>query len=203
MTGRREPPHWSRQDEFITVWDLKALLEAAAHISYAGAAEVTVEPGVVHPFREEIAFVVADVEGHSMGHGGLVSSAEIDVPVWAGDVWGFEIMLPSDPPRSAAPTHVPLPIFPAIERDLALVVPIGNSAAELDGLIRDCGGTLLESLELFDLYLDLEKDGGVRSLAFRLRFRAEDRTLKDKEVDRSVDLILRRLKEELNVEPRR
>ncbi|HIA72835.1 MAG TPA: hypothetical protein EYN99_00160 [Gemmatimonadetes bacterium] len=92
---------------------------------------------------------------------------------------------------------------PAIERDLALVVPIGNSAAELDGLIRDCGGTLLESLELFDLYLDLEKDGGVQSLAFRLRFRAEDRTLKDKEVDRSVDLILRRLKEELNVEPRR
>ena len=203
MTGRREPPHWSRQDEFITVWDLKALLEAAAHISYAGAAEVTVEPGVVHPFREELAFVVANVEGHSMGHGGLVSSAEMDVPVWAGDVWGFEITLPSDPPRLAAPTHVPLPIFPAIERDLALVVPIGNSAAELDGLIRDCGGTLLESLELFDLYLDLEKDGGVRSLAFRLRFRAEDRTLKDKEVDRSVDLILRRLKEELNVEPRR
>ena len=100
------------------------------------------------------------------------------------------------------PEHVPLPTFPAIERDLALIVPIGHTAAELDLLIRNSGGVLLESLEMFDLYFDPENDNGVRSLAFRLRFRSADRTLKDKEVDRSVDLILRRLKEELDVEPR-
>jgi len=55
---------------------------------------------------------------------------------------------------------------------------------------------------MFDLYFDPENDNGVRSLAFRLRFRSADRTLKDKEVDRSVALILHRLKEELDVEPR-
>ena len=55
---------------------------------------------------------------------------------------------------------------------------------------------------MFDLYCDPKGSDGTRSLAFLLRFRSADRTLKDKEVDKSVDLILRRLKEELDVEPR-
>ena len=202
MTGRREPSHWSRQDEFIAVWDLKALLETVARISYAGAAKVIVEADVVAPFHEGTCLAVMDRTDLSVGHGGLVLSSEIDAPVWAGDIWGFEITLPSNPLRLPTPEHVPLPTFPAIERDLALIVPIGHTAAELDLLIRNSGGVLLESLEMFDLYFDPENDNGVRSLAFRLRFRSADRTLKDKEVDRSVDLILRRLKEELDVEPR-
>ncbi|MEC7834172.1 MAG: phenylalanine--tRNA ligase subunit beta [Gemmatimonadota bacterium] len=202
MTGRREPSHWSRQDEFIAVWDLKALLETVARISYAGAAKVTVEADVAAPFHEGIGFAVIDRTDLSVGHGGLVLSSEIDAPVWSGDIWGFEITLPSNPLRLPAPEHVPLPTFPAIERDLALVVPIGHTAAEIDLLIRESGGALLEFLEMFDLYSDPKGGDGTRSLAFRLRFRSADRTLKDKEVDKSVDLILRRLKEELDVEPR-
>ena len=138
-----------------------------------------------------------------MGYGGLVSSSEIDAPVWAGDIWGFEITLPSDPELLPPAIHVPLPVFPAIERDLALVVLGGTTADDVESLIQGCGEGLLESIEIFDLYLDTENDRGFRSLAFRLRFRAMDRTLKDKEVDKSVDLILRKLKEELNVEPRK
>ena len=202
MTGRREPSHWSRQDEFIEAWDLKALLETVAHISYAGAAKIAVEPDVAAPFHEGTGFGVINQEGLNIGHGGLISSSDIDVPVWAGDIWGFEITLPSNPLRLPAPEYVPLPIFPAIERDLALVVPTGCTAADLDLVIQDSGGALLESLEMFDLYSDPENDNEVRSMAFRLRFRSEDRTLKDKEVDKSVGLILRRLKEQLDVEPR-
>ena len=202
MTGRREPSHWSRQDEFIAVWDLKALLETVARISYAGAAKVTVEADVAAPFHEGTGFAVIDRTDLSVGHGGLVLSSEIDAPVWSGDIWGFEITLPSNPLRLPVPEHVPLPTFPAIERDLALVVPISHTAAEIDLLIRDSGGALLEFLEMFDLYSDPKGGDGTRSLAFRLRFRSADRTLKDREVDKSVDLILRRLKEELDVEPR-
>ena len=202
MTGRREPSHWSRQDEFIEAWDLKALLETVAHISYAGAAKITIVPDVAAPFHEGTGFGVINQEGVNVGHGGLISSSDIDVPVWAGDIWGFEITLPSNPLRLPAPEYVPLPIFPAIERDLALVVPTGCTAADLDLVIQDSGGALLESLEIFDLYSDPENDNEVRSMAFRLRFRSEDRTLKDKEVDKSVGLILRRLKEQLDVEPR-
>jgi len=203
ITGRLQPPHWSRQDESIMIWDLKALLEIAAHISYSGAAQVTPEHDMLPGFVEGRGFTVSDPGGLRMGYGGLVSSSEIDAPVWAGDIWGFEITLPSDPEQLPPAIHVPLPVFPAIERDLALVVPGGSTAADVDSVIRGCGEGLLESIELFDLYLDTESSRDVCSLAFRLRFRALDRTLKDKEVDKSVDLILRKLKEELNVEPRK
>ena len=61
---------------------------------------------------------------------------------------------------------------------------------------------LLEGLELFDVYRGEGIPEGTRSLAFRLRFRAPERTLKDKEVDRAVQSVLRWLEEELRVEVR-
>ena len=60
----------------------------------------------------------------------------------------------------------------------------------------------LESLEVFDLYEGEGVGEGMRSVAIRLRFRAADRTLKDKEVDRVVKQVLGRLKEEFGVEHR-
>jgi phenylalanyl-tRNA synthetase beta chain len=81
-------------------------------------------------------------------------------------------------------------------------VPAGVTAADLFDRIRESAGPYLESLQLFDLYTGEGVAAGARSLAFRLRFRASDRTLKDKEVDRSVNAVLQRLQEELGVEAR-
>jgi phenylalanyl-tRNA synthetase beta chain len=55
---------------------------------------------------------------------------------------------------------------------------------------------------LFDMYTGGGIPAGVRSLAFRLRFRAPERTLKDTEVDRAVEALLGKLEEELGVQPR-
>ena len=142
------------------------------------------------------------VLGHACGGGGLIAAEAIDAPVWAGDVWGFEITLPAEPTPPPVPVHAPLPGYPAVERDLALVVGAGTLAEQVDAIIRDRAGELLESLELFDVYRGDELEADARSLAFRLRFRAGHRTLKDKEVDKVVPAILGRLKEELGVEAR-
>ena len=88
------------------------------------------------------------------------------------------------------------------ERDLALLVPDRVSAYDVDALIRGRGGALLESVELFDIYRGEGVAQGTRSLAYHLRFRSPDRTLKDKQVDKAVSGILARLKEELSVEQR-
>jgi phenylalanyl-tRNA synthetase beta chain len=61
---------------------------------------------------------------------------------------------------------------------------------------------LLERVDLFDVYEGEGVSEGRRSIAFRLRFRAPERTLKDKEVDRTITAVLGRLKEELGVEHR-
>jgi phenylalanyl-tRNA synthetase beta chain len=62
--------------------------------------------------------------------------------------------------------------------DVALVLPAGVPAREVEQTLRDAAGPLLESVRLFDVYVDAERLGaGRRSLAFALRLRAPDRTL--------------------------
>ena len=73
--------------------------------------------------------------------------------------------------------------FPASDRDLAFFVPIEASVSELEKAMFKAGGKLLEAVELFDEYRGDSVPQGQRSLAFRLVYRAIDRTLQDKDVD--------------------
>ena len=72
--------------------------------------------------------------------------------------------------------------FPSSDVDLAFVVDDDVAAAELSKTLRAAGGELLESLDLFDVYRGPGLPLGTRSLAYRLRFCALDRTLTDAEV---------------------
>jgi phenylalanyl-tRNA synthetase beta chain len=72
--------------------------------------------------------------------------------------------------------------FPASDMDLAFVVDDGVPAAAVRGTLLETGGDLLESVGLFDVYRGGQVGEGRRSLAYRLRFRAPDRTLDDNEL---------------------
>ena len=84
--------------------------------------------------------------------------------------------------------------FPAANRDLALVVPADVPAARVQGLIERV--RLVERAELFDVYAGENVPEGTRSLAFRIRFRAADRTLTAEEVNRAVNGLTRALERE-------
>ncbi len=202
MTGAREPPHWSRAVEPLSLWDLKAVLEQVAERAYGAGATVMPAAVGLEPYAEAGAFVVRDSAGQQVGAGGRVRSGVLDAPVWAGDVWALEMTLPPGGHAAATPVHRPLPPFPGVERDLALVTADTLPAASVLATIREEAGGLLEDVELFDLYRGAGVPPGARSLAFRLRFRAPDRTLKDAEIDRTVARVLARLKEDLGVEAR-
>ena len=96
----------------------------------------------------------------------------------------------------------PLPVHPGSERDLALLVPGGTTAGEVGGTIREAAGALLEDVFPFDLYEGQGIPEGTRSVAFRLRFRAPDRTLTDAEVDGAVRAVLGALEERHGVRRR-
>jgi phenylalanyl-tRNA synthetase beta chain len=87
----------------------------------------------------------------------------------------------------------PVSRYPSSDVDLALVVPDDVPAAAVAGGLERAGGDLLESVALFDVYRDEAVGAGRRSLAFRLRFCADDRTLTDAEVgslrQRCVDAV--------------
>jgi phenylalanyl-tRNA synthetase beta chain len=92
-------------------------------------------------------------------------------------------------------TVKPLPRFPVSTRDLALVadeaVPVGDMAAAITAV----AGSLLEKLELFDVYRGKQVGEGKKSVAYSLTLRAPDRTLTDEECDRMVKKILAKLGE--------
>ncbi|MBI4502439.1 MAG: hypothetical protein HY700_14920 [Gemmatimonadetes bacterium] len=90
-----------------------------------------------------------------------------------------------------------LPVTPPLERDLALVLPPGVAAGQVESVMKRSGGSLLERVTLFDEYRSADLAG--RSVAWRLVFRAPDRTLRDEEVDGRVKRVLVVLKEDLDV----
>jgi phenylalanyl-tRNA synthetase beta chain len=78
--------------------------------------------------------------------------------------------------------QAPVSRFPSSDIDLAFVVPDEVPAARAEAALRQAGGDLLVDLQLFDVYRGPGVDAGARSLAFRLRFCALDRTLTDADV---------------------
>ena len=85
--------------------------------------------------------------------------------------------------------------FPAVRQDLAVVVPDDVPAARVRDAVLAGGGELLRAAEVFDLYAGEQLGEGHKSLALRLEFRAEDRTLTDEEVAAKRESIAAELSE--------
>lgn len=210
LTGARAPSHWTDEVEPVDVWDLKTVLVDladvlgldASAVEPGGAAEVEDAPAIRLPFVEGEAFHVANDDGRVIGVGGRVPAEAVDAPAWAEAVWALEITL--DPAMAVREpvTYRPLPTQPAIERDLALLVPVDRASARAEAVIRERAGEHLEAVYPFDLYRGRGVPAGTRSIAYRLRFRALDRTLEDREADEAVRRILQGLSDELGIERR-
>ena len=201
-TGRRRPPHWSGEDEAVDLWDLKGWVEelTAAAVGPGGAVRPEApEDGL---FEAGQGFTVEAEARGAVGRAGRVRAGAVDAPPWAHAVWALELVLPAEPEGAPVPRHEPLPSFPGVDRDLALLVPDGLPVESVRRTIRDAGGSLLESVDVFDLYRGEGVPPGIRSVAFRLHFSSPDRTLTDEDVDDATESIVRNLKEELGVEPR-
>ncbi|MGB9858086.1 MAG: phenylalanine--tRNA ligase subunit beta [Dictyoglomaceae bacterium] len=89
----------------------------------------------------------------------------------------------------------PLPLYPGVRRDLALLVPEEVPAKKVEELIKESAGELLYSIKLFDVYKGEKIEKGYKSLAFSLFLLSLDHTLTDQEVDSLIEKILLRLKE--------
>lgn len=94
----------------------------------------------------------------------------------------------------------PLPKYPSVDRDIALVLSTGVASERVEHAIRETAPKgLLRNVRLFDQFQSPEmRSAGERSLAYRLVFRADDRTLEEREVDEAMQLIIKRLESELH-----
>lgn len=212
VMGARRPAHFTDTGrESFDAWDAKAIAERLAQVAHPGL-RITLEPGDGAPVLWRI-----NAKG---GEVGSVERVTLDAPVWASEAFGVEITLGRmanapvaapgghDYSRGEASdartfvTYRAIPTTPPAEFDLALLVPDGVSAAQVEHVLRRSAGDLLEQLELFDEFRGTGVPAGHRSVAWRLTFRDATRTLRDKEVDGRRQKILRALEGELGVRPR-
>ena len=100
--------------------------------------------------------------------------------------------------RMPDPTYTPLPRYPAVTRDLALVCDEAITVAQVETAITEAAGKLLRSVKLFDIYRGTGVPEGKKSMAFSLELRADDRTLTDSDSDGVMNKVLSTLRDKLN-----
>ena len=207
LTGASRPRHWTGASPDWDVWDLRGLAEdLMARLDPEGGEVVPLEddpgelalPGMHRPGT----MMELRAHGERVGIAGEVSEGAIDAPAWAASSFVLEVRLTEEMARPRRPTLEPVPTQPPSDRDLALVVPGATPSATVMETIRSSAGDLLEGVRVFDVYEGTGVPDGYRSIAYRLVFRHPERTLKDAEVDRAIERVLKRLKDVHGVERR-
>jgi phenylalanyl-tRNA synthetase beta chain len=198
MTGPREPESWiAGQDRTpMDFYDLKGVAEALlAGLGVSGTFEQGHHPAF-HPGRcaqvsvgDRVVGVLGELHPQVRGafelpEGQPVCALEFDLDELLA-AWGA--------PRTLAPISVHPPVY----EDLAVVVDENVSELNVRTLITQTGSSLVRSVTLFDVYRGEQVRAGKKSLAYRLVYQADDRTLTDKEVAKLRGKIVRRLEREL------
>ena len=186
LTGAFERAAWNRPARAADVDDAKGLIERLAELLGAGpvAYRPLADEPLLHPGRsatvaagEGIGGVVGELHPRLFAEGDLRLERLVIGELSITGLSGGSL------PVGAA---VPPPRFPAVERDLAVVVGPGVAAGAVLATIREAAGELLADARLFDVYRGRPLGEEERSLAFRLRFVAPDRTLTESEVESAV-----------------
>jgi phenylalanyl-tRNA synthetase beta chain len=202
FTGARAPRHWSGTGTDLDLWDLKGLLEDLALPRRLAVRPGSGQPmpGVTELLEPATSFEILCNDA-VVGQAGCVRGARVDAPAWAATIFGLELKL-DESFRQSIERYRALPVMPATEQDLALVVPDAVTAQQVELLLRSAGGDLLEQVIPFDVFRGAGVPDGTRSIAYRLRFRAPDRTLTDADTRTIVGRILKRLKDDYGIERR-
>ena len=212
LMGRQRPPHFSEPaPPAFDRWDAKALAERLIRVVWPGEAVV---------LRQGAGDTLWTVDHATLGLVGRVVRMALDLPAWASEPLAVELTLgvisseDVAPPGAnahgaapAAPTprriqFTPLPVTPAAEFDLALVVPDDLPAARVEAVMRGAAGELLERVALFDEFRGGAIPSGHRSLAWRLTFRHPERTLREKEIEGRRARLVQLLHQELGISVR-
>ena len=140
-----------------------------------------------------------DVNGQEVGtlgqiHPLVAANYGVDAELYYADL-KFDALFAS---RGADPEYQPLPKFPAVTRDIAVLVDKAVTVGAMESSIQAAAKGLLKDVTLFDIYEGAKLPTGKKSVAFNLVLRADDRSLTAQEADDEVNLVLERLKKDFD-----
>ncbi|AEI67083.1 phenylalanine--tRNA ligase subunit beta [Corallococcus macrosporus] len=187
---------WTHKDARADFYDAKAAVEGLlGALRVEGVTYVPEGPAAYHP--KAVAQVKA-ADGAVLGHVGEVHPRVAKALGLPGGVFVFE--LDTEPLYAVAklvPAYRSLPRFPAVLRDLAVVVPLELPNDEVRRVILEVGKPLVEDAQVFDVYTGEQIPQGRKNLAYALRYRSAERTLTDVEVNEAHQRIVDEVKQRL------
>lgn len=191
LVGAAEPRAWNRTERSFDLDDAKGVIELIAHRLGFARPHYTAETGepLFHPGRA----TRPDIPGRLAGIVGELHPAIIDA--WelrtGHRVLVAELALDGLAAGRLAPERASVVgRFPEVERDLSIVVPEPTPAIALESLVADHAGPLLRDVRLLAIYRGAPLGGAEKSLSFRLRLAAPDRTLTEAEVEAAVAAVV-------------
>ncbi|MEJ2634147.1 MAG: phenylalanine--tRNA ligase subunit beta [Calditrichia bacterium] len=187
LSGSRDGELWYSSHQNNDFYDIKGFAEALLHkISLDNCQFI-----YYSDFAIENDGLAIQIEGEPLGFYGQLNSKiasffEIEEPVFLAE---FSVQKLFKYRRQVSP-YKPIPKFPWVERDLALVVEDELEVGKLVEAVRNNGGNLLKSVDIFDIYRGKQIEAGKKSVALRLVFRSPDRTLTEDEINDIMNKIL-------------
>ena len=200
IMGRRNALGWNQGKEEVDFYDMKGIVEEL--LAQLSIANYTVEAGehhAMHPgktalFKKGREVIAAVGEVHP------AVAAAFGIPK---KMFIFEMDIKTLMKYTAKGFHCELlPKYPAISRDLAMLVDTDIAAGEIEQAIVKNGGKFLREVTLFDVYTGKQIAEGKKSLAFAIKFQSGDRTLTDEEADASFRNILSAVESKFHAELR-
>ncbi len=178
---------YGKDEDFFT---LKGIIEAicklsGAHTQYERSTEPYLHPGrqaLVKANNKEIG-VFGEV------HPAVAASYGIEERIYIAEI-KLDILLSIEKRKT---TYKPLPKFPAVERDFAMLVDAEVPVGTLEKAISSGAGRLCEKIELFDIYTGSQIPEGKKSVAYSVWLRSADSTLSDKDIEEASAKIIKKL----------
>ncbi|MEO3943827.1 phenylalanine--tRNA ligase subunit beta [Gorillibacterium sp. CAU 1737] len=203
LMGNRTSPHWKLKQEKVDFYDLKGLLDKLTDaLGVEGLVYKSAAPEGFHPGRTAELFLQTVEEDVFLGRiGQLHPSAQGDLP---SDVYLFELELDTLI-QHAGPTiqYKTLPRYPAVSRDIAVVVDQAVSVGALLETARAAAGSLLESSDVFDIYTGERLGENRKSVALSFVYRHPERTLTEEDVTLAHGKVLEALEQTFAAELRK
>jgi phenylalanyl-tRNA synthetase beta chain len=199
ITGNVEERHWQTSAREVDFYDMKGHVEAL--LALTGRSEEfsyeAISHSSLHPGQSALILDGADPVG-MIGrlHPGIESKLNLGQAVYLFEIEQAALQ------KSAIPVFTPVSRYPAIQRDIALIIDQKIAASDVFKQIVKSAGSLLVNLELFDQYHGEHVDFGKKSLAYTLTLQHSSRTLRDEEVENVMHRVLEQLKEGLGAQLR-
>ena len=178
-------------------------IESARQVARAAGVEIELEAAEQlpwHPGRCAAVKAVVDGESIIVGYAGELHPQVLEALNLPARTCAMEIDVTALPTDELFPAPV-LSAFPALHQDIALIVDESTPAEEVRKVVEEGAGELLEAVELFDVFRGEQLGEDKKSLAFKLIFRADDRTLTDEEANEhrlaAAELVKQRLGAEM------